>query len=424
MKKRFFPFLLTLAAGVFLAACANASGGSGSTSLTVMGKKTDMEKSYMTEIFSRYEESTGNRLKIIAYEDAEFETKAAEKFAAGEAPDIFIHFHNADLNRFHADGHFYHLNGESWIGELTDSARAYCEDKDGNVLGLPFWESSVSGCYYNKTLLDSLGMKAPATQAEFDMLCQVLADLGYTPICWPADGCSWMFQFGLDPIFADDPGLLEKLNANEITYAEIPAVTDMVQWVADAAEKGWFGPDYLEHGWSDISTLLGSGEAVMTFIWDTWFYTDFEQGNRYSIEDFALMPVFMNTVEGGTYEGGNLNMMMVNQDSGQLQAALDFLAFCAAPENYNAAFDGISTVSCFKGQTTNIQSAMVTDAAASIAARERVSTAASKIVGYSADDVMSAFDSLFRGKTDVSGCVRLMDEYRIEDAAKQGAEGF
>ena len=81
-------------------------------------------------------------------------------------------------------------------------------------------------------------------------------------------------------------------------------------------------------------------------------------------------------------------------------------------------------MNCFKGQTTNIQSKMVTDAAASVAEKERVSTASSRIVGYSAEDVAMAFDDMFRKKTDVAGCVRLMDNYRVSEAEIQGAEWF
>lgn len=429
MKKRQFFAVPAFAAALCLSltSCgepAGTSGTPGTVTLTIMGKKSDLEKSYMADIFERYRERTGNQLDIIAFEDAQFETSAAQRFADGDVPDLFMHFNNADLNRFDAADHFQYLNGEAWVPDLTEGALAYCLDKDGNLLGLPFWESSVSGCYYNKTLLDSIGLQAASTQAEFDVLCQVLSDIGYTPVCWPGDGCTWMFQFGLDPVVADDPSILEKLNRNELSYSEIPAVTDMAEWIGGAAEKGWFGEDYLQTGWSDISPALGSGEAVMTFIWDTWFYTDFEPGNSYSVDDFALMPVFMGTAEEGTYEGGNLNMMMVNKDSPRKDAALEFLSFCAAPENYNAAFEGISTVSCFKGQNTNIQSRMVTDARASIAEKERVSTAATRIIGYSADDVAKAFDSLFRGKTDAAGCVKMMDEYRVKDAQKQGADGF
>ena len=419
MKKRPFLPLAALALALLLTACVGPGPGDDRLALSVMGKKTDLEKSYMTAIFQRYEQATGNRLDIIAIEDAQYETEAARRFGQGNAPDVFLHFHNADLSRFDVPANFRYLNGEEWVDDLTDSALAYCQDGDGNLLGLPFWESSVSGCYYNKTLLDSLGLKAAATQAEFDMLCQTLLEIGYTPICWPADGCTWMFQFGLDPVFADDGELLERLNQNEIAYADIPQVAAMAEWISGAAEKGWFGPDYLSTGWDQIGPALGSGGAVMTFIWDTWFYTDFAAGQKYTVDDFALMPVFMNTVDGGTYEGGNLNMMMVNKNGPRVEAALEFLSFCARPENYNAAFAGISTVSCFKGQTTNIQSQMVTNAGASIAERERVSTAATRIVGYNAEDVMNAFDSLLRKKTDVAGCVRMMDEYRLQEAGSR-----
>ena len=420
MGKKIISLISVIALALTLGSCAR--GGSEKVTLSIMGKQSDLNKNYMTSIFRQYEEETGNKIEVIAYEDEEYETSAAEDFKSGKAPDIFMHFHNADLNRFDVKDNFYYLNNEKWVSDLTDGARAYCTDADGNLLGLPFWENSVSGCYYNKTLLDSLGLKPASTQAEFDVLCQALADIGYTPICWPANGCSWMPQFGLDPIFADNPELLEKLNNNEISYSDIPEVRDMVKWISDAADKGWFGNDFTKIGWDGISPSIGSGDAVMTFIWDTWFDTDFEPGNKYSADDFALMPVFMNTTDGGTYEGGNLNMMMVNKNSENLKSALEFLEFCAAPENYNKAFDGISTVNCFKGQTTNIQSKTVTDAAASIAEKERVSTAATRINGYSADDVTNLFNMMFDKKTDVDGCVRRMDEYRVKEAEAQAAE--
>ena len=423
MKK--LPLLtVTFLASALLTSCSSKTGTADPDSLTIMGKKTDLAKSYMTRIFEKYESESGEKLNIISIEDAEYEKKAEEMIDSGDLPDIFLHFNNSDLNRFDVAENFCYLNDEDWYGELTDSALAYCLNKDGDLLGLPFWENSVSGCYYNKTILDSLGLKPATSQAEFDVLCGVLKELGYTPICWAADGCSWMPQFGLDPIFADDPDMLERINTNQITYSEIPEVTGMVKWIKDAADKGWFGADYLSCAWDDISPALASGDAVMTFIWDTWFYTDFETGNKYDLDDFALMPVFMNTVEGGTYEGGNLNMMMVNKNSEKLDRALGFLSFCAAPENYNYAFDGISTVSCFRNETANIQSHMVTDAEGSIDEYGRVSTAATWVIGYSADNVAADLNRLFRNETDVKGCVELMDEKRIALAKAQGTEGF
>lgn len=406
-----------------LSGCANA-GGSDSVTITVMGRKSDLAKSYMTSIFEQYEKATGNRIKPIPFEDQEFESTAAERFAKGDIPDIFMHFNNADLNRFNAEENFLYLNDEKWVDDLTESTRAYCTNSDGNLMGLPYWENSISGCYYNKTILDSLGLKPAVTQAEFNVLCEVLTDAGYVPLCWPAGGGAWMVQFALDPVFADDPELLRKLNRNEITYADIPQIADMVEWIGSAAKKGWMGTEYLNWNIDDVNPVMSSGGAVMTFMWDTWFYTDLAKDGKYTVDDFALMPTFLSTVNSGTYEGGNLNMMMVNKNGEHIDACLTFLDFCATPENYNIAFDGISTVNCFKGQTTNIQSPMVTDAAASIEANLRPSTSASKIIGYSDDDVVAALDSLFQNKTDVAGCVKLLDQYRIDRARSQGAEGF
>ncbi len=413
MKKAITVLLAACLLLTALASCQKAEEES--YDLTIVGKSVDMDNIYMTRIFDLFEEKTGKKIKLITFEDSAFEDSSAKLFEKGEVPDIFVHFHNADLDRFNVEENFLYLNDQEWVEDLTDGALAYSVDRDGNLLGLPFWESSVSGCYYNKKILDKYGLRPASNQSEFNLLCEILEESGCTPICWPANGCAWMLQFALDPVFADDPDLLEKLNAGQIRYADIPEVTDAVRWIYEAAQKGWFGDAYLETGWDGISPALSSGDAVMTFIWDTWFDTDFKDG-KYSAGDFALMPAFLNTARDGTYEGGNLNLMMVNKNSPNCQTALEFLSFCADPENYNIAFAGISTVSVFKGQTTNIQSKMVTDAADSIARYGRVSTASTRIVGYNGDAVANAIYALLSGRVDVAGCVEQLDRDRLANA--------
>lgn len=421
MPKKIFVLLLSVLCMVSLAGCGNDSSSDEKT-LTLLAK-TNTED-YIDKIINLYEEKTGNKINLVEIYNTSFETEAAKMFEGDDAPDLLIHFNDANLANFNVPENFYYMNNEKWVDELTDGAKACAMDSDGNVLGLPFWESSISGCYYNKTLLDSLGLRPASTQAEFDMLCKALKSVGYTPMYWAANDCNWMFQFGLDPIFADDPSLLKKLNKNEIKYADIPAVKDMITWLDSAAKQGWFNNNYAEVAWDDIPPAIGNGEAATIFAWDTWFSTDFKEGNKYSKEDFALMPVFMNTVEMGTYEGGNMAMIMANKNSKKLELALDFLSFCATPENYNVAFDGVPTIDCFKNQTTNIQSDMVTNAMVSIEANQRVSTAWPKIIGYKQNDVGDAILKLFKGEVDVDGCIELMDKYRIDAAKDLGTKGF
>ena len=189
MKKRYFSVIPAIIISLVFASCSmnnKFTDNEKNVTLTIMGKQSDLQKSYMTSIFKQYEEETKNKLNIISVEDNEFETTAVESFEKGNVPDLFMHFNNADLHRFDVEENFCYLNNEKWVDDLTDGAKAYCMDSDGNLLGLPFWENSVSGCYYNKTLLDSLGLKPASTQTEFDVLCQALAATGYTPICWPA----------------------------------------------------------------------------------------------------------------------------------------------------------------------------------------------------------------------------------------------
>lgn len=427
MKKNFlvlFLVLMTAFSVMSLTGCGNDSASRSENTLTLWAKKSDAEKTYLQRVIELYEEQTDVRIEVEKIEDVDFEEESAARFKQGDMPDLFLHFNNASLNHFNVSENFYYMNDEEWVDELTDGAKAYCLDSGENILGLPFWESSISGCYYNKTLLDELGLRPAATQAEFDALCQALKSIGYTPMYWAANGGNWIFQFGLDPIFADDQDLLEQLNENQITYADIPEVVQMVEWFDSANKKGWFNDSYADTGWDDIASAMGSGEAVCVFIWDTWFSTDFPEGNKYSDEDFALMPVFMGTADSGTYEGGNMNMLMVNKNGSKLELALDFLSFCTRAENYNAAFDGVFTVNCFKGQTTNIQSSMVTDAEVSIEANQRPSIVWPKVIGYNQDDVGAAVQKLFEGEVDVAGCVDLMDEYRITAAKELGAEGF
>ena len=398
---------LMLALALPLAGC-RAAGDSGDD-LSIWVRDSDY-RDYIKDTFELYEAETGNALAVKVIPEDSFDAEVERAFAEGDGPDILMHYNDSDLAKIGLADNFLVLNDQAWVDSLMAGSRAYCDDGAGNLMGLPFWESSVSGCYYNKTILDSLGLKPASTQAEFDMLCAALRGIGHTALFW-GDQCGWMYQFGLDPIFADDPDLLERLNSGEITYADIPEVRAMVQWIADANDKGWLG-DPRGKGYDDVSAPLASGDAVMVDIWDTWFETDFTPG-EYGPEDFAIMPVFMGTSDKGTYEGGNLNMMLVNKNARHLNEALGFLEFCASPEVYNKAFDGVPSVKVFEGQDTIVTADMLVDAESSIGQLERASTAQPKIRGYSQEDMKAAFTALLSGEVDVDGCLKMMDDARL-----------
>lgn len=410
-RKRVFRITIAIAAAIALAlpliGCQTESS-SQSDALHVWLRDSDT-RNYIDKVFEIYETETGNKIdkKIVPEED--FDEEIENAFKNGNAPDVLLHYNDSDLSKLGIEDNFLALNDQGWVDSLMSGARTYCDDGKGNIIGLPFWESSISGCYYNKTILSNLGLKPASTQAEFDMLCQAIKSTGSTPLFWGTE-CGWMYQFGLDPIFSDNPDLLEKLNNGEINYADIPQVHDMVQWIYDAYQSGWLG-DPIDKTLEDVSKPMASGDTVMVDIWDTWFEEDFAPA-EYSVDDFAIMPIFMGTSNEGTYEGGNLNMMLVNKNSKHIDEALGFLEFCAQPEVFNRAFDGVPSAKVFKDQNTIITSDMIVNASSSIEKLERASTANPKIHGYSQKDMMVAFTALFKGEVGVDGCITIMDDLR------------
>lgn len=405
-----FVATLLLVAAVILTGCSKEKTPDQSDDLTIWIKSDD-NRDYIQRVIELYEKDTGNKVEVTLLDNNEFEGKAIDAFKNGKGPDILLHFNNSLIKTIGEDN-FLVLNDQAWVDDLMESSHDYSSDSDDNLLGLPFWEASISGCYFNKAILNSFGLRMATTQSEFNTLCATLKNIGYTPLYWGGD-CGWFYQFGLDPIFADNPELLDQLNAGEITYADIPQVHDMVQWIYDAYKNGWlYGADE-DMGLEEASAPIASGDVVMVNIWDTWFEEDFKAGT-YNIGDFAVMPIFMGTSDRGTYEGGNLNMMLVNKNAKHLDEAIGFLEFCADPAVYNEIFAGVPSNKVFKGQDTILTTEMIANADSSIEKLQRASTAEPKILGYTQENVKAAFKALFKGEVDVDGCIALMDQQRLE----------
>ena len=105
--------------------------------------------------------------------------------------------------------------------------------------------------------------------------------------------------------------------------------------------------------WDYYGEVLGTGEAAMAFLWDTWLYQNYDSETYdYTAEDFGLMPIFMGTAEKGTFEGSNIIMFTVPKEAKHLEEAQELIEFMGNPDNYNAAFEGVTTMPVFKSMTT------------------------------------------------------------------------
>ncbi len=108
-----------------------------------------------------------------------------------------------------------------------------------------------------------------------------------------------------------------------------------------------------------------------------------------------------------------MNLMMANKNGDHVEEAKDFINFMSEPDNYNEAFDGISTAAVFKGQTTNVNSRQYEENKESVDKLIRASSAQPKIVGYNQGEGGKALLQLMSGDISVEECIKLIDDDRI-----------
>lgn len=382
--------------------------GAGET-LTIWGTYPDLERSYLTRAFARYEELTGNQLELVQMPKEEYGRKMMAAFRGnGGQPDIILSYGGTSIEAYHPDDNFYDFTDALWVEDLTDTSinqTVY----NGKIIGLPHWEASVSGTLYNKEIFKRYRLSVPRNQQEFMDVCEVLVKHGITPLYLPAKEISMLlYQFPLDAV-VEDTKLLAGLNDGSLGYEDIPEMEKIVEWYRTMAQKGYLGADYHENDWSGMNEALESESYAMMLCWDTWLYTDF-QGDP---DTFGLMPAFIGIPDSGTFEGPNLGLFIVNKHTDKLEDALNFITFLSDPYNYNEAFAGVYTAPVFKNQVASISTPQYLEAERLIERNYRDSVAWLRIRGFSQMDASCILDYMDSpGTVTAKECLWKMDQLR------------
>lgn len=413
-----------------IAGCSNTETKNSSqdkeegVTLTLFANAIEVKKPYLEKIIKMYEEESGNKLDVQGIDTDNYDGIARTKFQTGDVPDIFMCFGGQEMDAYNPEKTFVDFTDAEWADDVNETILSQIT-RDGKVYGIPYGEYSTSGCLYNKKIFEEQKLQVPATQKEFDEVCQKLLDAGIQPIymgikdAWPM-----FYQFAMDPIFADSE-LLDKINTNQITYSEIPEMKKMLEWFKNCAEKGYFGDRYMTDTWDYYSEVLGTGEAAMAFLWDTWLYETYDsEAYEYAPEDFGLMPAYMGTAEKGSFEGPNLITFTAPKEGRHVEEAMDFINFMGKPENYNIAFEGISTAPIFNSMTSNKATPQYEESKEWIEEVGNPSIAITEIKGYENTEGSKAIQELLVGNIDVEECLKMMDEGRIKICKSQKVDGF
>jgi raffinose/stachyose/melibiose transport system substrate-binding protein len=397
----------------------------GGVTLTVMANAMHLEKAYIKKAFELYEEKTGNTLELQGIPSDNFEQVSQTKFNTGDIPDIFLSFGNNTLAAYNPEENFVDFTDAEWVSDLEEVSYAQAEYR-GKVWGLPFWEASATGFLYNKDIFEKYNLSIPTTQDEFMDVCAKLKEEGITPFylafkdAWPI-----LEQVGMDVMFSQED-ILTKINTNKTTYSDMPEMTAMVQWYKDMADNGYLGENYTTNTWDYAAEALGTDKYAMMLGWDVWLYTVLNVSYEGKADKFGLMPAFTGTNEEGTIEGPNNALMLANKNSKNVEAATEFVNFMADPENYNAAFDGVTTAPVFKGQNTIVVTPQYKEAEENgiLEKVRRASSTWGNVIGFSQAEPAKCIQEVMLGTSTIEEALANMDADRISTAKAQQAEGF
>lgn len=222
-------------------------------------------------------------------------------FNAGNAPDI--------ITRDFGPGTGGLLAREGYVIPLDDAYTEYGWDErvlpwaanlsmvGGKKYALPAMTEYV-GVYYNKAILNELGVEVPKTHEEFIAMAELAKAAGYIPIAlgnmdmWP--GSHW-FTYLIGNLMGSAGALNDVIQGCE--SLDRPESLRAAQIYEEFATQGYFTPEANGLSYEDANALFTAGRAA-AYLTGTWMLKDFEAALGENLA-FELYP----SIEGSPVVG-------------------------------------------------------------------------------------------------------------------------
>lgn len=295
------------------------------------------------DLGANFEKETGIKVDYQIVPSDQYQNLLKTKLNAGECTDLFGNqsgkFDIVSLLNIEKNG--VDLSGEEWAKRMNPLVAEQLS-VNGKLYGLTLADiSAVWAIAYNKTIFENLNLKIPTTYAEFKDVCQKILDSGVTPIyeC-VSDGWHhvlWFPEFG-GRYEEANPGLADKLNSNQTTFAENKTMLDALTQLQELTELGYFGKNYMSNTYADTEKNMAEGKYAMTL---------YNQGLPGQIESafpdvkadtfgYFLAPLADNQIMNINPAGPSI---FVYSGSENIDAAKQYLAYIAKQENLQYLVD-------------------------------------------------------------------------------------
>ncbi len=274
-KRLMIALLLALfpLSSVLLVACGTISSSSASSpkiTLTVLESQGWVYPAE-NDLARKFEAQTGIHIDYQIIPAANYFQVLDTKLNSGQGPDIFVGQSGvSDLEvQYNVTQNAVDLSNQEWV-KREDPAALGQATLNGKVYGQEIWDiySGYWVIVYNKNIFQQVGITGvPATYNDFVADCARIKAAGINPIYEPiSDG--WHHVLWYPEIGARmeqlEPGLYDKLNANQANLAGDPASNTAMTQINELYQKGYFGPTALSDQFANTEKEMASGKYAMT----------------------------------------------------------------------------------------------------------------------------------------------------------------
>ena len=333
--------LACLLAALLLVGTAAVAEG---TTITYMASQDWVQDAEM-ELGEKFEQETGTHVDYQIIPSDQYTTLLMTKLNTGECTDIFgSQAGQFDIvTQLNVEKNAVDLSGEAWA-ETVDPLAFAETSVDGKLFGQPVQDvSAVWAIAYNKQVFAKLNLSVPTNYEEFKAVCEAIKADGMTPIYEAvSDGWHhqlWFCELGV-AIEKAEPGTAEKLNNNEMGFADSAAAKQLVDQIKEMVDLGYWGDNYMANAYSDAAKAIAEGECAMT-VANQGFPTELHDAYPdFPAEDigFFVMPLCDNQVLNMNPVGPT---RFIYSGSANIDAAKQYLAFIAEPENLQYLIDNV-----------------------------------------------------------------------------------
>lgn len=379
------------------------------------------------ELAKAFEEETGIAINFQLSPDDQYQTIIKSKLNTGEGPDIFMSYSGTKLKDFNPEKNMMDLSNEEWVANQEDWAiqtssyngKLYAQ----NIAGV----DDTNGVLYKPAVFEELGIKVPTNYAEFKEACDKLAAADITPV-YEFVKDLWHTHYWMEGAsalaLANDPDLYDKLNTNQIGFADVPEYVTALEQLQEMEKAGYFGENHMSNIYDNSYEALSSGKYGMIIIHGSY---PNEIVSNYSADvnpdEFSMFPSPLADNEYVTLTAGGTTKC-INANSEHIEEAKQFFDFLARKENVEKLYEEkpLYMQSAVKGVEAAPTKAF-TDLM-NICGDKKAAGAEASVYFYDGGKISELCQEMFTGSMSPKEVLEEFDSARRALAKDAGMEGF